>query len=644
MKYLPLRLWLILAALFFVFLSARPDSKEEHTLSTFNIEQHREIILQLSNDLRASLAELKDSMNAHQNDSAFEFRDKWIGSRQRFRLLAPFLYHYRPDLAKALNGPPIPTPDEEDEVSVVRPPHGLQVLEQELFQKKSTKDFAKLMGELKKTDIVLQQFSALMKNATLNEEEFWQSIQEELIRYFSLVITQMETPDSRTAFSEGYFYFISLPEIIAGCYPDPSVEEMNFLNQIRAASTNCAAALKSMDIAKQPDFFSLYRQEYSALHEAISKFMFFRLPAYPYESGPVNYLSKTIFDSHAFQKVYFLAGEKSGSNEDKIELGKLLFFDPALSENDQRSCASCHQPQKAFTDGLPNSQGMQHGQMLSRNAPTIINSVFQKKLFHDGRTFTFENQASEVLNNPDEMQTDFSIVPEKIQYSTQYRKMFQQAFSGSEDTVISNGSILKAISAYESSLVGMNSRFDKTIRGEEEALTENEKQGFNIFMGKAKCGTCHFLPLFNGTAPPLFIESEMEVLGVPSTADLSHPKKDTDPGREKIIPMPEYFGAFKTPGVRNSGLTAPYMHNGVFATLEEVVEFYNKGGGVGIGLDIPNQTLESKPLQLDSIEKQNLISFLNSLNDTVNSTSIPDVLPAFDLLKKFSPRKVGGDY
>ncbi|HNP49815.1 MAG TPA: cytochrome C peroxidase, partial [Bacteroidia bacterium] len=149
-------------------------------------------------------------------------------------------------------------------------------------------------------------------------------------------------------------------------------------------------------------------------------------------------------------------------------------------------------------------------------------------------------------------------------------------------------------------------------------------------------------------APPksrrLFIESEMEVLGVPSTADLSHPKKDADPGREKIIPMPEYFGAFKTPGIRNSGLTAPYMHNGVFATLEEVVEFYNKGGGVGIGLDIPNQTLESTPLQLDSIEKQNLISFLNSLNDTVNSTSTPDVLPAFDLSKKFSPRKVGGDY
>ena len=176
-------------------------------------------------------------------------------------------------------------------------------------------------------------------------------------------------------------------------------------------------------------------------------------------------------------------------------------------------------------------------------------------------------------------------------FRKRYISLFKSAFEGSDDTAISNASILKAIAAYEETLLALNSRFDQAMRGDLEMMSDEEKAGFNLFMGKAECATCHFLPLFNGTAPPDYIESEMEVLGVPGNSDTLHPVLDQDPGREKIIPMKEYHGAFKTPTVRNGAITGPYMHNGVFSSLDAVVEFYNKGGGQGIGLNIVNQSL-----------------------------------------------------
>jgi cytochrome c peroxidase len=146
-------------------------------------------------------------------------------------------------------------------------------------------------------------------------------------------------------------------------------------------------------------------------------------------------------------------------------------------------------------------------------------------------------------------------------------------------------------------------------------LAAEERRGFNLFMGKARCGTCHFAPLFNGTVPPGFTESEVEVIGVPARAS-RHAPLDPDRGAGASDRAPLHDFAFKTPTVRNVAVTAPYMHNGVFRTLAEVVEFYDAGGGAGLGLRVPNQTLSADSLHLTLREKRDLVAFMRALTDT----------------------------
>jgi cytochrome c peroxidase len=154
------------------------------------------------------------------------------------------------------------------------------------------------------------------------------------------------------------------------------------------------------------------------------------------------------------------------------------------------------------------------------------------------------------------------------------------------------------------------------MRGQRSAMKPNEIKGFNLFMGKALCATCHFIPLFNGSRPPLFYYQESEVIGVPSTPGKIDAKIDSDPGRYSIINRNFLKHSFKTPTLRNIALTAPYMHNGVFDSLEQVIEFYNNGGGKGLHIDLDNQTLPFEKLNLDAAEQRSIISFLKTLTDT----------------------------
>ncbi|HEY9343332.1 MAG TPA: cytochrome C peroxidase, partial [Hanamia sp.] len=174
-----------------------------------------------------------------------------------------------------------------------------------------------------------------------------------------------------------------------------------------------------------------------------------------------------------------------------------------------------------------------------------------------------------------------------------------------------------SIAAFLKTLSPFNSSFDQYIQGNNKALTEKQIRGFNLFMGKAQCGTCHFAPVFNGTIPPLFNKTDVEVLGTTKNTDFEKPLLDADSGRFSKYPIPYYMRAFKTPTVRNVEKTFPYMHNGEFSTLEEVLEFYNKGGGIGLGLEVPVQTLSPKPLDLDSSEVGDIIAFMHSLTDSM---------------------------
>jgi cytochrome c peroxidase len=146
-------------------------------------------------------------------------------------------------------------------------------------------------------------------------------------------------------------------------------------------------------------------------------------------------------------------------------------------------------------------------------------------------------------------------------------------------------------------------------------MTDAERRGMTVFLGRAKCGTCHLMPLFSGLTPPFYRMTESEIIGVPATADLDHPKLDPDVGRANVEDNPLNRFAFKVTSLRNVAVTAPYMHNGVSRTLDEVVEFYDRGGGVDIGLTLPYQSLPTTPLELTAAEKKDLVAFLGALTE-----------------------------
>ena len=169
------------------------------------------------------------------------------------------------------------------------------------------------------------------------------------------------------------------------------------------------------------------------------------------------------------------------------------------------------------------------------------------------------------------------------------------------------------------------------MRGEADSFTAEEKLGFNLYMGKALCATCHFVPLTNGTVPPFFTQHEKEVIGVPET--VANASLDDDLGFywRHNQELEVHRGMFKTPTVRNAEVTAPYMHNGVYQTLEQVVDFYNKGGGGGLGFDLPHQTLPFDNLELSAEEEKALVAFMKTLTDTAVEETESETMPIASL-------------
>lgn len=322
-------------------------------------------------------------------------------------------------------------------------------------------------------------------------------------------------------------------------------------------------------------------------------------------------------------------------------IGKLLFFDPILSGNNMRSCASCHKPGEAFTDTLRQSALHFNGKNnLPRSTPSLLNVGYNHLLMADGKHFSLQDQARAVISNPSEMACKENEILEKILSCSDYKKAFTRFLQYTPtEKEITVEHISSAITLYYNKFSGTYSPFDQAMNSGRD-LNASEKAGFNLFMSKAQCATCHFVPQFNGVKPP-YIGSEFEVLGVPK--DTLYTALSDDVGRYNINPAEETHRAFRTGTIRNAAKTKPYMHNGVFTTLDQVIEFYNCGGGKGKGLSINNQTLSADSLHLDNIDKANLIAFIKSLNEDVQTESPPKTLP-LSKNKKLNTRKVGGEY
>lgn len=279
--------------------------------------------------------------------------------------------------------------------------------------------------------------------------------------------------------------------------------------------------------------------------------------------------------------------------KEKIALGRELYFDPRLSVDGTVSCASCHNPKLAFTDGQKASIGIR-GQIGRRSAPTIINRVFSRAQFWDGRALSLEEQAKGPIVNPIEMgNKNHNEVVKRLRYIKGYREDFKRALGTNEFTI---EHIAKAIASFERTVVSGNSPFDKfESGGDEKAISDSAKRGLGIFRDKGRCSECH--AGFN------FTDEKFHNTG----AGMDKPNPDL--GRYEQTKKEEDKGAFKTPTLREIARTGPYMHDGSLKTLEEVVNFYDKGG-----IKNPNLDKEMKPLNLTDEERRDLVEFLKTLN------------------------------
>lgn len=280
----------------------------------------------------------------------------------------------------------------------------------------------------------------------------------------------------------------------------------------------------------------------------------------------------------------------------EVELGKTLFYDPRLSMNKAQSCASCHNPDLGFGDGLAKGHGTM-GNTLGRNTPHLYNLAWNAVFFWDGRAATLEEQALGPIKAPGEMALPLDSLVPRLGRASYYRKKFPEVYGKSG---ISLENIARAIASFERSLISDNSPFDKYMKGEKTAMIPSAVRGMELFKGKANCVACH--------SGPNFTDESFHNIGI----------GDKDEGRNAIMRGATLVGAFKTPGLRNVTLTAPYMHDGSEASLEEVIQFYNKGGKSKKNLD-----KLMKPLHLNAAEVQDLITFMGALSSPVQVVAPP---------------------
>ncbi|REH52458.1 cytochrome c peroxidase [Tenacibaculum gallaicum] len=530
-------------------------------------------------------------------DEASEKLKKYKLARKEFKLIEPILAFADKENYKSLNAPNILKVEEEDATDIkIRNPFGFQVIEELLYEDKF--DTIEVDNIVKAT---ANRLKLIAENNTLylKKHHILWLLRDQIVRIALVGITGFDSPVLEQSLIEAKTNYETLLFIIDVYKKEFSKSELYtaWIDELQAAS-------KTLN---EGEFISFNRYNFIKNHahkqlELLAKTAEDWKVEFPltmaFNNNITSLFSKETFNINFFNDYHQL--EKAMSDE-KIALGRKLFNDKNLSKDGVMSCATCHIKDKAFTDGLATFPKQK------RNTPTLPYAAYQQTFFHDGRAGSLEGQIVGVVENKNEFHTNLEHLTETVKNDSVYTKSFTDLYGKITDFNIRN-----AIANYIRSLGDFNSKFDKNINNKENTLTTSEVNGFNLFMGKAKCATCHFPPVFNGTVPPNFTETEVESIGV---LNLDETGLDNDLGGYNIFKTEERKYFFKTSTVRNVSKTAPYMHNGVYETLEQVIDFYNKGGGEGLGYEVPNQTLPSDKLNLSEKEIEDLVAFMESLTD-----------------------------
>lgn len=524
--------------------------------------------------------------------------------RKTYKKMEWAVEYFLPHSSRFINGPALPEIEMAEHVEIEA--EGLQALEEMIYpyENQNKEEVIRLLKKLlNKNNTIKINFLAI----SISKDQIFDALRQEIFRISSLGIAGFDTPISGTFLTE-------MPS---------SLEAVKLtLQQISTEKSqkSLSKIIKEIDLAneflkKNNDKLSFDYINFIPNH--LNKISALLLNFKKEENIPdveitsaLRKNASTFYSKDAFDPNAFTPGKEYQTSSEKVSLGKELFNDNILSNNNTRSCATCHIAEKAFTDGLEKSMSLQNS-ALQRNTPSLNYSAFQHGQFWDMRKDDLEGQSSDVITNKEEMHGDLNAIIVKINQNKKYNAAFKKIYKSEKAQV---WHLQNVLASYIRSLAKFNSDFDEYMRGNQSAMTNQQKKGFNLFMGKAQCAICHFVPLFNGTVPPNYKKTEQEVLGIAINAE--NKIADQDPGRGKFHETVAFLQhSFKTPTLRNINKTAPYMHNGGYKTLKEVMEFYNKGGGKGFGLHFENQTLSDAPLNLTNQETDDIIEFLKALDD-----------------------------
>jgi cytochrome c peroxidase len=604
MKFYPLAVLIFLIG--FAFMSFNPVDEGSETENT--------VIHAGLTDFKNQLEQLKSDVRRFSEDkiSIDELRQSLKNTRNSFKKIEFYVAYHYPEFTKThLNAAPLFHIEAAGTTSYTLPPEGLQVLDELIFSDEATEK----KEEIKTiTDFLYNSYAGFylssVKNGLSTGNNKTLPLRIELIRIYSLGVTGFDTPGSLNVFEEASHAFAGMKNYI---HDDGYFKNYDLL-KADALLTEGSRYLSENTNFETFDRIEFYKKYIQPLYEEFGKWDG-RSDDLKEFSG-WNAGSKNFFSSDFLNPYFYTLLKKEEDSPELRKLGKEIFFDQGVSDNGKMSCATCHLPENAFTDAKSKSPSNVEGKTVLRNSPSLYNAVFAKRFFYDLRAFYMEQQAEHVIYNEDEFNTSYESIIKKIKTKPEYKKAFRKAFKNGK---ISKENFSKALSSYVASLYSYESDFDRFMRNEKD-ISSDAKKGFNLFMGKANCATCHFAPNFSGLVPPFFNENESEVLGITAKPIGQKPVElDADKGRLNSPVKKEnswiYENSFKTVTVRNIALTKPYFHNGAFNTLEEVMDFYNEGGGEGLGLPVKNQTLAADKLNLTKLEIRQIIAFLNSLTD-----------------------------
>ncbi|WP_160136728.1 cytochrome-c peroxidase [Chryseobacterium sp. c4a] len=560
-------------------------------------------ILKNNSDFAKQINELKTLVSKNADEKLLQNQFETI--RKTYKKMEWAIEYFLPYSARFINGPALPEIEMDEHTEIE--PEGLQVLEEMFYpyQQENKDEVIRMLNKLvSKSNGIDTNFQVI----TIGRDQVFDALRQEAFRISSLGISGFDTPISGVFLQEIPSSLAGIKETLEQISTDRSKDKA--LKNIVAEINIATEVLKKNKDKNTFDYVNFIPDHLNKITTLMLDFKNQEKIPDVEVTTALNKNAATFFSKNAFNPNAFTPGKEYTFSEDKAVLGHQLFNDNILSNSNNRNCATCHIPEKAFTDGLAKSMSLDNSE-LTRNAPSLNYAGFQHGQFWDMRKDDLEGQSADVISNKEEMHGDLNLIIAKINQDKNYQTAFKKIYHSQKVEV---WQLQNVLASYIRSLAKFNSNFDEYMRGNKSAMTENQKRGFNLFVGKAQCAICHFMPLFNGTVPPTFKKTEQEVLGVAVNGE--NKQFDNDLGRGKFHEtVAALQHSFKTPTLRNIDKTTPYMHNGGYKTLKEVMNFYNKGGGKGFGFKVDNQTLSDTPLHLTEREIDDIIEFMKALND-----------------------------